>query len=114
MASTIASPDVVQPVIVEVPISGGPPPALHRGECDLPFVPYQEGVTFQLIQVDIEAGFLWFGCAANRAGPSSGTSIPARSLPSPRQGRRIPEYSKVNMAGSSLRASRIGSYVALP
>ena len=34
-----------------------PPTALHRGESDLPFVPYQEGVTFQLNQVDIEAGF---------------------------------------------------------
>ena len=33
------------------------PLALHRGESDLPFVPYQEGVTFQLNQVDIEAGF---------------------------------------------------------
>ena len=57
MASTIASEDVVQTVIIEVPVIGGPPPALHRGESDLPFVPYQEGVTFQLIQVDIEAGF---------------------------------------------------------
>ncbi len=34
-----------------------PPVALHRGESDLPFVRYQEGVTFQLTQVDIEAGF---------------------------------------------------------
>jgi quercetin dioxygenase-like cupin family protein len=33
------------------------PTALHRAESDLPFVPYQEGVTFQLNQVDIEAGF---------------------------------------------------------
>jgi quercetin dioxygenase-like cupin family protein len=57
VASTIADADVVQPVIIEVPASGGPPPALHRGESDLPFVPYQEGVTFQLLQVDLEAGF---------------------------------------------------------
>src|SRR5215207_2876935 len=35
----------------------GPPMALHRGESDLPFVQYQEGVTFQLNQVDIEAGY---------------------------------------------------------
>ena len=34
-----------------------PPRALNRGERELPFVPYQEGVTFQLNQVDIEAGF---------------------------------------------------------
>lgn len=38
-------------------IAGGPPPALHRGETDLPFVAYQEGVTFQLNQVDIEGGY---------------------------------------------------------
>lgn len=34
------------------------PLALHRGAEDLPFVPYQEGVTFQLVHADIEAG-LW-------------------------------------------------------
>jgi 2,4'-dihydroxyacetophenone dioxygenase len=34
------------------------PAALHRGEKELPFVSYQEGVTFQLLQADIEAG-LW-------------------------------------------------------
>jgi len=34
------------------------PTALHRGEEELPFVSYQEGVTFQLLQADIEAG-LW-------------------------------------------------------
>jgi len=30
----------------------------NRGESDLPVVPYQEGVTFQLLQADVEAG-LW-------------------------------------------------------
>lgn len=34
------------------------PEALHRGEKDLPFVDFQEGVVFQLLQVDVEAG-LW-------------------------------------------------------
>ena len=34
------------------------PLALHRAESDLPFVPYQEGVTFQLVQADIAAA-LW-------------------------------------------------------
>jgi quercetin dioxygenase-like cupin family protein len=34
------------------------PTALHRGEKELPFVAFQEGVTFQLLQADIEAG-LW-------------------------------------------------------
>ena len=59
MASTIPNTEVTQTVIIGDPgvTAGGPPPALHRGESDLPFVPYQEGVTFQLIQVDIEAGF---------------------------------------------------------
>jgi quercetin dioxygenase-like cupin family protein len=34
------------------------PAALHRAEKDLPFVEFQEGVDFQLLQVDVEAG-LW-------------------------------------------------------
>ncbi len=34
------------------------PAALHRSESELPFVTYQEGVTFQLLHADIEAG-LW-------------------------------------------------------
>jgi quercetin dioxygenase-like cupin family protein len=36
----------------------GAPQSLHRGESDLPFVPYQEGVLFQLLQVNTETG-LW-------------------------------------------------------
>jgi len=58
VVSTILT-DVVQTVTIDdlVVAPDGPPPALHRGEQDLPFVPYQEGVTFQLLQVDIEAGF---------------------------------------------------------
>jgi len=34
------------------------PAALHRAEKDLPFVEYQEGVVFQLLHADVEAG-LW-------------------------------------------------------
>lgn len=34
------------------------PLSLHRGQDDLPFVPYQEGVVFQLLQVNLESG-LW-------------------------------------------------------
>jgi quercetin dioxygenase-like cupin family protein len=34
------------------------PAALHRAEKDLPFVEFQEGVDFQLLQVDLDAG-LW-------------------------------------------------------
>jgi len=37
---------------------GIPPISFHRAEKDLPFVPYQDGVMFQLLQVNIEAG-LW-------------------------------------------------------
>lgn len=36
----------------------GAPLSLHRGEKELPFVPYQEGVVFQLLQVNLESG-LW-------------------------------------------------------
>ncbi len=36
----------------------GAPQSLHRGENELPFVPYQEGVVFQLLQVNTETG-LW-------------------------------------------------------
>lgn len=36
----------------------GIPEALHRGEDELPFVHFADGVTFQLLQVDIEGG-LW-------------------------------------------------------
>jgi 2,4'-dihydroxyacetophenone dioxygenase len=36
----------------------GLPLSLHRGENELPFVPYQEGVVFQLLQVNTETG-LW-------------------------------------------------------
>jgi 2,4'-dihydroxyacetophenone dioxygenase len=34
------------------------PASFHRAEQDLPFVPYQDGVTFQLLQVDLDVG-LW-------------------------------------------------------
>ena len=36
----------------------GGPLSLHRAEDELPFVTYQEGVVFQLLQVNIEGG-LW-------------------------------------------------------
>jgi quercetin dioxygenase-like cupin family protein len=36
----------------------GVPASLHRAEKDLPFVEFQEGVDFQLLQVDLDAG-LW-------------------------------------------------------
>jgi 2,4'-dihydroxyacetophenone dioxygenase len=36
----------------------GAPQAMHRGSEDLPFVPFTDGVVFQLLQVDVEFG-LW-------------------------------------------------------
>jgi quercetin dioxygenase-like cupin family protein len=44
--------------MVANPVAFPVPSALHRGEKDLPFVPYQPGVTFQLLHADIAAG-LW-------------------------------------------------------
>lgn len=44
-------------VSVPIPIKTIPE-ALHRGEGELPFVPFTEGVVFQLLQVDVEFG-LW-------------------------------------------------------
>lgn len=41
-----------------MPAPVAPPAALHRAERDLPFVPYMEGVEFQLLQADIRAG-IW-------------------------------------------------------
>jgi len=46
---------IIMAAIAPVP---GVPAALHRAEKDLPFVDYQEGVVFQLLQVDVETG-LW-------------------------------------------------------
>ena len=43
---------------VQVSRVPGAPPSMHRGEDELPFVTYQEGVVFQLLQVNVEAG-LW-------------------------------------------------------
>jgi quercetin dioxygenase-like cupin family protein len=45
-------------MITNVAAVPGIPTALLRSEKDLPFVPFQEGVTFQLMQADIDAG-LW-------------------------------------------------------
>ncbi len=36
----------------------GAPASLHRAEGELPFVPYQDGVVFQLLQVNTDTG-LW-------------------------------------------------------
>ena len=44
---------VPMPLVVE-----GIPEALHRSPDDLPFVPFIDGVLFQLLQVDVEFG-LW-------------------------------------------------------
>lgn len=39
-------------------IENGVPSSMHRAESELPFVPYQEGVVFQLLQVSLDSG-LW-------------------------------------------------------
>jgi 2,4'-dihydroxyacetophenone dioxygenase len=59
VASTTGTSDYVRAIIIDEPpvAAAAPPLALHRGESELPFVSYQEGVSFQLNQVDIEAGF---------------------------------------------------------
>src|SRR6478672_5209218 len=59
MSSTIPTIEIIDtaPGNPLAPVALAVPAALHRGESDLPFVPYQEGVTFQLLQVDVEAGF---------------------------------------------------------
>ena len=54
---TLETSTAVKDDIVAERTFGAPPMALHRRETDLPFVPYQEGVAFQLNQVDIEGGF---------------------------------------------------------
>ncbi len=44
---------------VPLPLSTtGIPEAMHRGADELPFVPFVDGVKFQLLQVDVELG-LW-------------------------------------------------------
>ena len=45
----------VKPNLAASPIV---PAAMHRGPQDLPFVPFTDGVTFQLLHYDIEGG-LW-------------------------------------------------------
>ena len=59
MSSTIPTIEIIDttPGNPLAPVALAMPAATHRGESDLPFMPYQEGVTFQLSQVNIEAGF---------------------------------------------------------
>ncbi len=77
--------------------------ALHRAEKDLPFVEYQEGVDFQLLQVDVEAG-LW----VIRARFNPGVTIQRHKHTSEvlaftlKGSWKYLEYSQVNRAGSYL------------
>jgi len=79
------------------------PSALHRSESELPFVTYQEGVTFQLLQVDIEAG-LW----VIRARFQPGTTIQRHKHTGEvfaftlKGSWKYLEYPEVNTAGSYL------------
>src|SRR6478672_12452213 len=82
---------------------GGLPLALHRGESDLPFVPYQEGVNFQLNQVDIDAGFF-----VVRLRGEPGNTIPRHKHTGEifaftlAGSWRYLEYPEINLAGSFL------------
>ena len=85
------------------PIAFPVPSALHRGEKDLPFVPYQEGVTFQLLQSDVATG-LW----VIRVRFQPGVTIPRHKHTGEVFGFTIQgawkylEYPEVNTAGSYL------------
>jgi hypothetical protein len=47
-----------------------PPGAQHRGESDLPFVTFFEGLEFQLLQVSIENG-LWVSLRQGEIRPAA-------------------------------------------
>lgn len=79
------------------------PAALHRSESELPFVSYQEGVVFQLLQADIEAG-LWVvrvrfqpGCTIQRHKHTG--EVFAFTI---KGAWKYLEYPEVNTAGSYL------------
>jgi quercetin dioxygenase-like cupin family protein len=79
------------------------PAALHRGESELPFVTYQEGVTFQLLQADIQAG-LWVARVRMRPGATIQRhkhtgEVFALTL---KGAWKYLEYPEVNTAGSYL------------
>ena len=80
-----------------------PPGALHRGERDLPFVTFLDGLDFQLLQVSIENG-LWV--VRTRFQP--GVTIPTHRHTGEvfavtfSGSWRYLEYSDVNTAGSYL------------
>jgi 2,4'-dihydroxyacetophenone dioxygenase len=79
------------------------PTSPSRGENDLPFVAYQEGVTFQLLQADVEAG-LW----VIRVRFEPGVSIQTHKHTGEvfgftiRGNWKYREYPEVNRAGSYL------------
>jgi len=81
----------------------GIPAALHRAEKDLPFVEFQEGVDFQLLQVDVEAG-LW----VIRARFQPGVTIQRHKHTGEvfaftlKGSWRYLEYPQINIAGSYL------------
>ncbi len=79
------------------------PASFHRGESELPFVPYQEGVTFQLLQVDINNS-LWVVRVKSEPGVTiqrhrhTGDVLAFTTAGS----WRYLEYPDVNVAGSYL------------
>jgi quercetin dioxygenase-like cupin family protein len=77
--------------------------AIHRGESDLPFVDFAEGVSLQLLQVDLDQG-LW----VVRTRFSPGITIPTHRHTGPvfavtlAGSWKYVEYPDVNTAGSYL------------
>ncbi len=77
--------------------------AIHRGESDLPFVPFAEGVDLQLLQVDLDQG-LWIVRTHFKPGITIPThkhtgSVFAVTLAG---SWKYLEYPEVNRAGSYL------------
>jgi quercetin dioxygenase-like cupin family protein len=79
------------------------PPALHRGENDLPFVPFGEGVLLQALQIDLDQG-LWI--VRQRMTP--GTTLPTHRHTGTVNAFTLSgswkylEYPEINVAGSYL------------
>ncbi|MBC7926931.1 MAG: 2,4'-dihydroxyacetophenone dioxygenase family protein [Bryobacteraceae bacterium] len=91
----------------------GIPAALHRAEKDLPFVEFQEGVDFQLLHVDVEAG-TW----VIRARFQPGVTIQRHKHTGEvfaftlKGFWKYLEYPEVNVAGSYLYEPALDPYVA--
>lgn len=81
----------------------GVPESFHRGEDELPFVPFMDGVTMQLLHANVESG-LW----VIRTKAEPGLTIPRHKHTGPVLAFTLAgswhylEYPEVNVAGSYL------------